>query len=60
MVVEPGNDENATSVVPGGNSGDYFSEHYDDQLRMWIDGEQKDMEKTHPGDVDVSFGEGSS
>lgn len=61
MVVEPqGEETDATSVVPGGNSGDYFSEHYDDQLRMWIEGEQKGMARTHPGDVDVLFEGGSS
>jgi penicillin amidase len=60
MVVEPGNDENTTCVLPGGNSGDYFSENYDDQLRMWTDGEQKPMDKTHEGDTHVVFGEGSS
>ena len=61
MVVEPdGEETEATSVVPGGNSGEYFSENYDDQLRMWTDGEQKDMERTHEGETDVVFGGGSS
>ena len=61
MVVEPdGDDTEATSVVSGGNSGDYFSENYDDQLRMWNDGEQKPMERTHEGDVRVVFGNGVS
>ncbi|WP_435098802.1 penicillin acylase family protein [Halorubrum sp. N11] len=41
MVVRPGTD--ATAVIPGGNSGDYFSEHYDDQLRAWLDNDQKPM-----------------
>ncbi len=31
------------SVIPGGQSGSYFSEHYDDQLRTWADGEYKPM-----------------
>ena len=39
MVVRPGTD--ATAVIPGGNSGDYFSEHYDDQLRAWLANDQK-------------------
>ena len=61
MVVEPDGDETeSTSVLPGGNSGDYFSEHYDDQLRMWLDGEQKPMERTHEGETQVVFEEGSS
>jgi len=41
MVVRPG--EDATAVIPGGNSGDYFSEHYDDQLREWLANDQKPM-----------------
>ncbi|WP_200532010.1 penicillin acylase family protein [Halorubrum sp. LN27] len=48
MVVRPGTD--ATAVIPGGNSGDYFSEHYDDQLRAWLENDQKPM----------SLGEGPS
>lgn len=30
-------------VIPGGQSGNPFSEHYYDQLRMWLDGEYKRM-----------------
>jgi len=41
MVVRPG--EDATAVIPGGNSGDYFSEQYDDQLRDWLANDQKPM-----------------
>jgi len=60
MVVEPdGEETEATSVVSGGNSGDYFSERYDDQLRMWLDGEQKEMDRTQEGDTHVVFGGGS-
>jgi len=57
MVVEPGGD--ATAVLPGGNSGDYFSEHYDDQFRRWLDNDQKPMERTIEGDPTVTF-EGES
>lgn len=61
MVVEPDDEETeATSVLPGGNSGDYFSEHYDDQLRMWLDGEQKPMERVQRGETYVRFEGGSS
>ncbi len=28
-------------VIPGGNSGNYFSKHYDDQLEMWANGKYK-------------------
>jgi len=55
MVVRPGTD--ATAVIPGGNSGDYFSEHYDDQLRAWLENDQKPMSLGEPPDADetVSF-----
>ncbi|ADD06910.1 peptidase S45 family protein [Natrialba magadii ATCC 43099] len=54
MVVEPGGD--ATAVLPGGNSGDYFSPHYDDQFDQWRNGEQKPMDRTTgDGEPDVSF-----
>jgi len=31
------------SVLPGGQDGSYFSEHYHDQLKLWADGEYKEM-----------------
>ncbi len=31
-------------VIPGGNSGNYFSKHYLDQLEMWLSGNYKPME----------------
>ncbi|ELY62033.1 penicillin acylase family protein [Natronolimnohabitans innermongolicus] len=58
MVVEPGGD--ATAILPGGNSGDYFSAHYGDQLDRWIENEQKPMERETDADVAVEFTEGSS
>lgn len=58
MIVAPGGD--ASGVLPGGNSGDFFSAHYDDQLGLWIDGELKPMERTHDGDVSVEFEEDQS
>jgi len=60
MVVRPGTD--ATAVLPGGNSGDYFSEHYDDQLRRWLDNDQRPMPLGAGGEPAVRFeptGEGS-
>ncbi|WP_418286800.1 penicillin acylase family protein [Halorubrum sp. DTA46] len=53
MVVRPGVD--ATAVLPGGNSGDYFSPHYDDQLRRWLDNDQKSMSLDVDGDETVGF-----
>ncbi len=31
------------SVIPGGNSGNFFSMHYDDQLQIWASGMYKDF-----------------
>lgn len=55
MVVEPGGE--ATAILPGGNSGDYFSAHYDDQFQPWLDGEQKSMARDGrtDGAVDAMF-----
>ncbi|WP_049888900.1 penicillin acylase family protein [Natronococcus occultus] len=60
MVVEPGG--TATAVLPGGNSGDYFSDHYDDQLENWLANDQTPMDRTldDEGEPDVVFEEGSS
>jgi penicillin amidase len=53
MVVRPGTD--ATAVLPGGNSGDYFSDHYDDQLRRWLDNDQRPMPLGAGGEPAVRF-----
>ena len=53
MAVRPGTD--ATAVLPGGNSGDYFSEHYDDQLRRWLGNDQRPMSLGGGGDPVVRF-----
>ena len=53
MVVRPGTD--ATAVLPGGNSGDYFSEHYDDQLRRWLANDQRPMPLGGGGEPAVRF-----
>ncbi|SFK64097.1 penicillin amidase [Halogranum rubrum] len=42
-------DGESLSVIPGGQDGSYFSEHYDDQLRLWADGEYKPMSFDVPG-----------
>ncbi|WP_440990053.1 penicillin acylase family protein [Haloarchaeobius baliensis] len=51
-------DGESRAILPGGNSGDYFSAHYDDQLRQWAEGEYKPMARTVPDGVDVTFEEG--
>ncbi|WP_439026367.1 penicillin acylase family protein [Haloarchaeobius sp. DT45] len=50
-------DGESRAVLPGGNSGDYFSDSYDDQLRMWAKGEYKPMERTVPDGTDLRFEE---
>jgi penicillin amidase len=58
MVAPPNGD--STAILPGGNDGDYFSEHYHDQLSMWLDGEYKSMAREHAGSTFATFaGEGS-
>ena len=55
MVVQPGAD--AVAILPGGNSGDYFSPHYDDQFERWADGEYKPLSLDASGSVAVRFEE---
>ncbi|MBX0321707.1 penicillin acylase family protein [Halomicroarcula sp. F13] len=47
--------ETSESVIPGGNAGSPFSDHYDDQLRDWADGEYRPQTPTTDGDPDVEF-----
>lgn len=37
-------------VIPGGNSGNFFSKHYDDQLFLWAEGEYKSFDFSLRGD----------
>ncbi|SIR02352.1 penicillin amidase [Haladaptatus litoreus] len=46
---------NSEAIIPGGNSGDYFSDHYRDQLKAWADTEYKPMPLEIRGDVAVTF-----
>ncbi|MFC4549118.1 MULTISPECIES: penicillin acylase family protein [Halorussus] len=50
-------DADSACVLPGGNSGEYFSEHYADQLRMWADGEYKPMRREVSGETATRFEE---
>jgi penicillin amidase len=43
-------DGHSRSIVPGGNSGDYFSDHYDDQLERWANEGYKPMVLSDPED----------
>ncbi|MFC7239259.1 penicillin acylase family protein [Saliphagus sp. GCM10025317] len=53
MVVEPGAE--AWAILPGGNSGDYFSPYYDDQFGRWADGEYKPMDLEASGETATRF-----
>lgn len=54
MVAEAGGD--AWAILPGGNSGDYFSAHYGDQFQAWVDGEYRPMALEPDGEVSITFG----
>jgi len=43
------------TVIPGGNDGDYFSDHYADQLRAWADGEYSPLVPSTDGDPSIRF-----
>jgi len=45
------------TVLPGGNDGNYGSEHYHDQLETWANGEYTELEETRTGDPDLAFEE---
>ena len=52
-------DGETVTVLPGGNDGSYFSEHYDDQLRLWADGEYRLAPRSVDGDPNITV-EGKS
>jgi len=54
MVVDP---QRAEGIVPGGNDGVYWSEHYADQLDAWRAGEYRDLWTDPDGGPDVVFEE---
>ncbi len=45
------------SVIPGGNSGNYLSPHYSDQLSLWLNGEYKRMSFEIPDGTAFRFQE---
>ncbi|MBO4246916.1 penicillin acylase family protein [Halomicrobium sp. IBSBa] len=47
--------ERSLSVLPGGNDGDYFSDHYADQLRAWADGEYSPLTPSLTGSPSIRF-----
>jgi penicillin amidase len=42
-------------MIPGGNDGEYFSDHYSDLLKPWADGEYRPLVATTDGDPDIRF-----
>ncbi|PSQ66890.1 MAG: peptidase S45 [Halobacteriales archaeon SW_9_67_24] len=44
----------SSAVIPGGNSGSYFSAHYD-QLELWADTEYKSMSREIRGESTLTF-----
>jgi penicillin amidase len=55
MVCPMAEDAESRAILPGGNSGDYFSEQYHDQLRRWADGEFKSMSLELSGEPTIGF-----
>jgi penicillin amidase len=46
------------AILPGGNNERYFSEHYDDQLERWANGEYRTLSRELDGDLTTAFVEG--
>lgn len=58
-MVAPMGDAESVGVMPGGQDGSYFSSHYHDQLKLWADGDYREIPRTMPsGDADFTFEEG--
>ena len=53
-------DGDSVAILPGGNSGDYFSDHYRDQLRAWADVEYRSMTRELRGETTVTVEEGET
>lgn len=51
-------DGDLLGLLPGGNSGRYFSEHYGDQLERWANGEYRTLSREIEGDLTTEFVEG--
>jgi len=51
-------DGDLLGLLPGGNSGHYFSAHYDDQVERWANGEYRRLSREIEGDLTTRFVEG--
>ncbi|WP_436907032.1 penicillin acylase family protein [Halosimplex marinum] len=52
--------EPSLGMIPGGNDGEYFSDHYSDLLEPWADAEYRPLAATTDGDPDVRFEAGDA
>ena len=48
----------SSDVIPGGNDGSPFSDHYEDQLSLWARGKYRRLSAPPSGDPDVTVEEG--
>jgi len=48
-------DGDLLGLLPGGNSGRYFSDHYDDQIQRWAAGEYRTLSREIEGDLTTRF-----
>jgi penicillin amidase len=54
-------EDTARGVIPGGQSGVFWSDHYHDQLDEWAAGEYKPLTLSSPGgDPDIVFESGGA
>ena len=42
-LIDIGNPENSYSIIPSGNSGNFWSKHYDDQLELFLNGKYRQV-----------------
>jgi len=47
-LIDIGNPENSYAIIPSGNSGNFWSDHYDDQLNLFLDGKYRKINFSKP------------
>jgi len=50
-IIDVGNKENSFSIIPSGNSGNFWSDHYSNQVQPYINGEYREIYFT---EIDVT------
>lgn len=53
-------DGSAEGIIPGGNDGVFFDDHYHDRLRTWVDGGYTPLNREPDGEPDITFEGGPS